>query len=426
MNANSLPCFAKTLTHWRTLGAALSLAIMFATAIVATPAALQAQTFTVLHNFTGGGDGATPKAGLTMDAAENFYGTTYLGGTGYGVVFKLKHSGSGWVLTPLYSFAGGNDGANPFGRVAIAADGTLYGTTYLGGGTTGCMGSGCGTVFHLTPSPEAPKKALAPWNETVIFSFTGVYTGANPQGDIVFDRSGNICGTTVSGGNLDYGAVYQLTPSGNSWSETIIYSPGDFNLFQAPYGGVVFDSAGNLYGTSSLGGYGGDGNVYRLSPAGSGWKAQSLHQFDGTDGAEPIGGLILDSAGDLYGTTSIEGGGYGTVFQITFGNGGWTFTTLHTFPTGKNYGGPIDQLFMDRAGNLYGTTFYDGAYGSGSVFKLAPSDGGWIYSSLHDFTGGSDGEYPWSSLIVDTNGNLYGTTAGGGGYGLGVVFQITP
>ena len=147
--------------------AGLALAIIFVLAPVATPAA-QAQTFTVIHLFTGGGDGSYPKAGLTMDAAGNLYGTTYSGGGGNGVVFKLRNSGSGWVLTPLYSFAGGNDGADPYGRVAIAQDGTLYGTTNNGGGSDR-MGYGCGTVFHLKPSPSAPKSALAPWNETVLY-----------------------------------------------------------------------------------------------------------------------------------------------------------------------------------------------------------------------------------------------------------------
>ena len=180
--------------------APVSAVVLILAVTFAIPGA-EAQTFTVLHNFTSGGDGASPRAGLTMDAAGNFYGTAYFGGTagagcglGCGVAFRLRHSGSSWVLTPIYSFTGGNDGANPYGRLAIAQDGTLYGTTYLGGGTSSCMGYGCGTVFHLAPSPTAPRTALAPWKESVLFRFTGVYNGANPQGDVIFDRSGNIYG----------------------------------------------------------------------------------------------------------------------------------------------------------------------------------------------------------------------------------------
>jgi uncharacterized repeat protein (TIGR03803 family) len=370
-----------------------------------------------------------------MDAAGNFYGTTFFGGTvgagcgtGCGVTFKLRHSASSWVLTPLYNFTGGNDGANPYGRVTIAPDGTLYGTTCSGGGTSGCMGYGCGTVFHLTPSPTAPKTALAPWKETLLFSFTGVYNGAGPQGDIIFDRSGNIYGTTTGGANQNDGVVFQLTSSDGSWIENELYSPGDPVLFSTPYGGVVLDSAGNVYGTSSRGGYGEAGNVYRLSQSGNGWAAQSLHQFDGADGAQPIGGLILDSSGNLFGTTSVGGGGsgYGTVFEIMFGNGSWTFTTLYTFSTGRNYGGPMDKLAMDAAGSLYGTTFYDGAYGYGSVFKLAPADGSWTFTSLHDFTGGTDGGNPISNIVFDADGNLYGTASQGGAYNDGVIFRITP
>lgn len=379
----------------------------------------QAQKFQVLHYFTGGVDGGNPKAGLTMDAAGNFYGTTYAGGTGYGVVYKLKHSGASWTVAPLYTFSGGADGANPYGRVTIAQDGTLYGTAYTGGSSY--CSQGCGTVFGLTPGLVAPKNALAPWTQTVIFGFTGVYNGAGPQGDLTFDSSGNIYGTTVAGGNLNGGAVYQLSPSGDGWIETELYSPA-----YKPYGGVALDGAGKVYGTSFVG-YGGDtGAVYRLTHTAQGWTTQSLHQFYGSGEEAPVGGVILDPSGNLYGTTTGGASGYGSVFEITSpGGDNWSFQTLYTFSAGSTYGGPYDKLVMDLAGNLYGTTFYDGAYGYGSVFKLTPANGGWTYTSLHDFTA-NDGAWPISTVTFDRNGNLYGTASVGGAYNAGVVWEITP
>ncbi len=403
------------------LRAALLVALLCTlTVLVRQP--VQAQTFSVIHSFTGGGDGAYPLAGLTMDARGNFYGTTFGGGSERGVVFRLTKHGTDWILTPLYSFAGGNDGANPSGRVAIAGDGTLYGTTSDGG--NGC---GCGTVFHLSPSPSAPRSALAPWSETVLYRFMGIgYSGANPQGDLIFDQLGNIYGTAEQGGNNDGGLVYELVAS-QDWAESVLYVPGGGFSGQNPYGGVVFDGAGNLYGTNSTGSGGAEGAVYRLSPSGADYSEQTLQVFSGNNGATPIGGLIFDPSGNLYGTTSGRGGnGYGTVFELTYANGDWTFNTIYSFASGNAGGGPEDKLAMDAAGNLYGTTYGDGMYGYGSVFKLTNSNGQWTYTSLHDFGGGSDGGHPVSDIVFDAHGNLYGTASSSGMNNNGVVFEITP
>ena len=394
--------------------------------LTAQPA--QGQTFTVIHNFTNGGDGGVPSAGLTFVSAGNFYGTTRYGGKvgdfcdwldetpGCGVVFKLSHTGSGWVLTPIYSFYGSyGDGRSPKSRVAIAADGTLYGTTLAGSGNTDW-----GTVFHLTPLPTAPRTVLTPWNVRMIYYFTGGSDGRFPQGDLVFGRSRNIYGT--AGGN-----VYELMPSGGSWTQTVLYSNGAVD-------GVIFDSSGNLYGAFSGGGAFGCGGVFELLPSGSGWTEQTLYNFTGgTDGCNPIGGLIINASENLYGTTSDGGqGGGGTVFELTPGNGSWSFNLLYSFP---GFSSPSAKLIMDAAGNLYGTTLYGGVYRWGSVFELQYLNGQWSYRSLHDFTGGSDGASPISSLVLDLNGNLYGTTMMGGtsmacglsGYiGCGVVFEIMP
>jgi uncharacterized repeat protein (TIGR03803 family) len=260
----------------------------------------------------------------------------------------------------------------------------------------------------------------------VIHNFSG-RDGALPEGDIIFDQSGNIYGTTISGG-LGIGVIYELTPSGGGWTETVLYYCGQGAGDGAPYGGVILHPSGNLFGTFVYAQPYNSGAVYELSRSGSGWKRSMLYQFSGgDDGYEPEGGLMLDSAGNLYGTTTGGGsGGGGTVFELTPSNGGWTFKTLYSFPCHQPCQGPLGKLVMDDAGNLYGTTNGDGAYGKGSVFKLTPSSGGWTYTSLHDFTGGSDGGFPISSLVFDANGNLYGTASDGGSNGAGVVFEITP
>ncbi|MGO9561019.1 MAG: choice-of-anchor tandem repeat GloVer-containing protein [Candidatus Korobacteraceae bacterium] len=393
--------------------AALSLAIVFALIIVAAPAG-QAQSFTVLHNFTDGTDGAYPQSGVARDAAGNLYGTASSGGAGYGTVYKLTPKNGSWVFAPLYQFAGGNDGANPVAPVMIGPNGSLYGTTYEGGG------SGCGTVFNLRPEPMVPLTPLTPWVETMLHRFQCTDGEWPPYGDLVFDHAGNIYGTTSGGGTYDSGTVFKLTPSNGAWTESVLYSFDGGSGGGLPDSGVVLDSAGNLYGTV-YGGFSEEaGGVYELTPSGSGWVEQVLHSFDISDGADPMGGLIFDQSGNLYGTTTSYGpGGRGTVFELSPSGGGWTLTTL------SGSSGSLASLTMDASGNLYGTGD-DGAYGFGNVFRLTRSNGGWTYTSLHDFTGGSDGAYPWGGVTLDAHGNLWSTAWRGGAYGYGDVFEITP
>ncbi len=410
---------------------ALTLAIAFALSGVATQAA-QAQTFQVIHNFTGGADGATPSAGLTMDAGGNLYGTTYSGGVGFGTVFKLKQAGSGWVLNPFYSFAGGGDGANPEARVVFGPDGLLYGTTTNGGVLFG-------TVFKLGPSPTACISAVCPGTKTTLYTFTGIPDdGENPQyGDLIFDHAGNIYGTTVNGGVNDCGLVYELTPSGTQWKFGLLYSFGNGTLARRydtclwpdgayPFNDVILDGSGNLYGTNLQYGANGYGTVFQLAySAGSGWTESVLYSFDNTSGSYAYAGLIFDQSGNLYGATSHSASGGGTVFELTHSNGGWTYSLLYHF-TGPPECGPHANLVMDAAGNLYGTTFCDGAHSAGSVFKLTNTGSGWTLADLYDFTGGNDGGNPISNVIFDANGSLYGTASSGGALGHGVVWKITP
>lgn len=391
----------------------------------------QAQTFTVLHNFSGGGDGANPLAGVSMDQAGNLYGTASMGGLGYGTVYKLSARGSSWTLNPLYEFQGLPDGYFPSARVTIAADGTLYGTTFYGGiAGSGCLQGGpvqCGTVFHLRPAATACTTALCRWTETQLHEFNTYPSLFWPNfGDLIFDHAGNLFGVTFSGGH-EAGGVYQLTPSNGGWTESDIYDFPNRGGGAQPVGGVIEDSAGNLYGTT----YGEPpienwGSVYELSPSGSGWTVSTLYTFqNGSDGAAPRADLIMDSAGNLYGTTSVGGPGVGgTVWETSPSGSGWNFSVIYSFP-GSTFG-PFSPVLMDAAGNLYGTTLAGGASQQGSVFKLTHTDGGWTYTSLHDFTGGSDGRSPYGHLVFDASGNLYGTAGWGGSTGNGLVWEITP
>jgi uncharacterized repeat protein (TIGR03803 family) len=223
------------------------------------------------------------------------------------------------------------------------------------------------------------------------------------------------------------GTVYELAPSNGGWTENVLWTFSGGNDGGKPAAGVILDDAGNLYGTTQIGGTNGFGSVFQLAPAGSSWLQDTVYSFqNGSDGANPASGLIFDPSGSLYGTATSKGqGGGGTAFKLTPQNGTWAFSVLYAF-AGQGGGGPQANMTMDAAGNLYGTTYKDGAYGSGSAFRLTPSNGGWTYTDLHDFTSGGDGANPVSNTILDADGNLYGTAFAAGNYGDGVVFKIIP
>ena len=383
----------------RVTAAALAIAVVSALTVVLTQST-QAQTG-VIYNFTGGADGGYPSSGLTADGAGNLYGTTCGqlcgGGTNSnGTVFQLSKRGSSWVFTTLYSFQGGSDGSAPISRVILGPGGTLYGTTLSGGIDGGCNFwlslTGCGTVFKLSPPTHVPPNAVGGtksdaaggWTESVLYRFSGGSDGGNPfVADLVFDEAGNLYGTTAIGGAIGAGAVYELTPTSGGWTETVLYSFG-VNGDAWPLGGVVFDGSGNLYGSEFYGEACGSlcGAVFQLTPSGSGWTENILYNFQGSgDGADPIGGLTFDQHGNLYGTTSED-------------------------------------------------TYYNAA--GGTLFKLDANDG-WSFSLLYHFTSGNSSwgwpQGPWASLIA-TDGahgekNFYGTTTGDGSYGSGSIFSWT-
>jgi len=413
----------------------LALAIL-ATAfvLIAATSSFAADVEKVLVSFSGGiHDGSNPQASLIFDRKGNLYGTTETGGSTHcvqlgscGTVFRLSLGSDGqWHKTILHRFAG-PDGQYPMGALVQDASGNLYGTTSWGA-NNGCVflnWIGCGAVFQLSPG------ANDSWTLNVIHRFTGT-DGANPASTLIFDAAGNLYGTTTSGGASNAGTVFELRRGQNdAWGMSILH---DFNLTDgsAPDGRLVFDPAGNLYGTTGAGGDSSTGTVFRLSPTTGGrWNHTLLYSFLRSGGTDPQNGVILDSAGNLYGITVSSGDlcgcKYGTVYQLTPGAGDiWTKTTLHTFSSSDGHS-PLG-LVLDAQGNLYGVTFVGGSANDGTVFELSPSSGGtWKETQIHVFSG-ADGAGPVGSLIFDSRGNLYGASAyGGSGNNKGTVFELSP
>ena len=347
----------------------------------------------------------------------------------------------------LHSFGNGYDGWYPQGELIHDSVGNLYGVAPLGGAKGG------GVVFELSPISGG-------WTETVLYNFCSVTNcddGNQPRGGLVFDTKGNLYGTTQYAGAKGGGVVFELSPGGGGWTETVLHN-FDYTDGSLPSSRLIFDSAGNLYGTAPYGGpFGGGrggGVAFELTPSSNGWTYTALYSFcektHCTDGDLPWGGLIFDSAGNLYGTT-IDGGsgeakcgsiGCGVVYELSPISGGWKETVLYSFcsASGCTDGrSPYDSLVFDSKGNLYGTTFAGGNgacqfnHGCGLVFELAPSGGGkWTERILYTFTGGSDGGNSYAPLIFDSAGNLSGMTYSGGNasctysLGCGVVFELRP
>jgi len=325
----------------------------------------------------------------------------------------------------LYTFKGGKDGGQPLGGLIFDGSGSLYGTTAQGG--KGCAPSGCGTVFKLTLDSSGK------WTKTVLHYFSGS-DGASPEASLVFDAKGNLYGTTYDGGQENCsgygcGAVFELTPSsGGRWKETILHRFAGGRDGATPWAGLVFDAAGNLYGATTHGGGAlcDCGTVFELSrAAGGGWSEQVLHGFSGPDGQSPFN-VILDAAGNLYGVTAYDGAyGVGVAFELAPGAGGWNDTTMYNFP-GSPDGALPDYGLAFEGSNLYGTTDVGGA-GFGTIFELKPSsNGGRAESVIYRFAGGKDGAYPGGGLIFDKEGNLYGSTGGDLHYHAGNIFKLMP
>ncbi len=401
---------------------------LLASAVMLVSISSAAATEKSVYSFTGGNDGSDPASQLIFDSAGNAYGTTVTGGdSDCGVVFKLTPMvGGQWQQSVLYSFTCFSDGKNPYGGVTLDGAGNLYGTTVAGGAGGICSGDGCGVVFQLTQSGGV-------WSESVLYSFGDLPDAAGPGGGVVFDRAGNLYGTAADGGAYSAGAIFQLSPNGNQWTETVIhnFTGGDDGAIGS-LGLLLLDAAGNFYGVTELGGHYGAGTVYKLTRAAGTWNLTTLYAFMGQpDAGFPYGGLIADAHGNLYGTTYYGGDdGAGTVFKVDPGPniGGWRDTVLYSFQGGPDGGSPTSTLVFDAAGNLYGTTSAGGDPGCdcGVAFELSPGNGGWSENVLHTFGTSPDGAYPYYALTPDGMGNFFGTTAAGGTHNVGMVFELTP
>jgi uncharacterized repeat protein (TIGR03803 family) len=396
---------------------------------------------TILHDFLSGtSDGAYPIGGVTLDSSENLYGATaQVAGGNMGTVFELTSTANVWTEHLLYHFKGSADGENPQADVTFDSAGNLYGTTYQGGGINSCT-LGCGTAYVL-------KLTTGGWTESLVHSFSNINRGVEPEAALLFDTAGHVFGTAPSGGNGG-GVVFRLNNRDGVWNYEAAYT---FKLYDAAHGstdgqtpqGLVMDDSGNLYGTTNRGGNcpsnttSGCGTVFKLTPVSSGWGERILYNFcpetNCVDGSSPVGGPILDSVGNLYGTTTI-GGAHdgGTVFRV---DPSGVETVLYSFPskTTTDVAYPTGPLLFDSAGNLYGTALDGGTtstscpQGCGGVFELSATGGGaWTERVLYLFTGGNDGAEPTGNLALDSAGNLYGTTSIGGTAGFGVAFQLTP
>ncbi|HEX8817940.1 MAG TPA: choice-of-anchor tandem repeat GloVer-containing protein [Terriglobales bacterium] len=394
----------------------------------------------VIHSFLNNDqDGRGPWSNLVFDASGNLYGTTSLGGRsgtkcggqGCGTVFELIARQGRWGRHILYNFRQSTgSGATPLSGVILDSSGNIYGTTQAGGSKQ------VGTVFELTLGTTGT------WTQTILHSFSTKNDGRYPLGSLVFDSAGNLYGTTSGGGKYQGGTVFELSPgTGGQWTETPLYSfcpvagcPDGAN----PASNLIFDSSGNLYGTTTAGGAQQSGAVFQLTPSSTGkWTETTLYSFQNNnlDGVNPDAGVLLDLAGNLYGTTYWGGiYGAGTVFELSpNGQGQWAETVLYSFnSSGQDAQDPYAGVIADASGNLYGTAQYGGSGtgcdgGCGAIFELSQSSGQWTESILYSFNdNGTDGFDPAGGLVFDASGNLYTTTIEGGTDGFGTVVDLRP
>lgn len=450
---------------------------LLAVTLLATNSAQSQES--VLYSFQGGSDGQWPIGRMVFDSVGNLYGATEAGGSQSclsfdycGTVYQLAppaQPGGLWTETVLHVFEGHatGDGSFLFSGLLRDKSGNLYGATGYGGtGSCTVLGTftGCGTVYELSP----PSEKGGAWVETVLYSFQGGEDGYLPYGDLVFDNAGNLYGATLYGGGSGTncgdayypycGTVFELSPpvvQGGAWTEQVLYGFKGVERGALigdganPNGGLAFDGVGAIYGTTQIGGFncphgsgrGGCGTAFKLTPPakkGQPWAETIIHRFlSGADGAGPLGGLTSSASGGFFGTTASGGLANtqeGTVFQLLpQPNGNWTKYLLYSFDGLSDGSEPAAGLLLDAEGDLYGTAMI-GAMGNGTVYELLPTAmNAGLLEVLHDFTKGSDGAQPRSELVFDTAGKLYGNTSEGGtgsacGFevGCGTVFSVDP
>lgn len=429
----------------------------------------------VLYSFQGGTDGEWPLGRIVLDSSGNLYGATQAGGSvecwsGWcGVVYQLTppgQPGGAWTESVLHVFLGyPADGNWPQGGLVTDSLGNLYGSTAYGGtGNCEVLGTiaGCGTVYELSP----PAQKGAPWTETLLYNFQGGNDGFVPYGDLAFGTAGNLYGATLYGGGRGKncgdafyqfcGTIYELSPpkqKGAAWTEKVLYSFGGIPSGALvgdganPNGGLALDSAGNIYGTTEIGGFNcphsedyGCGSAFMLADPSTfdqPWTETVIHRFgSGEDGGEPNGNLMWGDHGNLYGTTIGGGGGSfpaGTVFQLTPRDGKWTEQVLYTFSDGASGGWPKSSVALDSNGDLYGTATLGGPGRYGTLYRMQPVGiNTWAIETLYGFSGSPDGAEPATGLILSGEGSVFGTTLSGGTAsdcgvsGCGTVFEVRP
>lgn len=387
------------------------------------PFALAAATTTEVIVSFEEDEGEYADTDLETDSAGNIYGTTVLGGDfGGGTVFQLSPTANGWVHTVLYSFTGGVDGGEPYKGVTIDSQGNLYGTAVTGG-SGNCEG-GCGVVYKLTNSKGT-------WTQTVVHAFTGGNDGSGPGARVTVDRAGNIYGMAPTGGAFGLGTIYKIRPVPHgSWTFNVIHAfTGGPDGATGSAGRMILRN-GHLYGAVTAGGNFGSGIVFELRAGGGGDRdLKVLYSFRGQpDGSFPYGALIFDGSGNIYGTTYYGGAnGIGSVYKLSRQPiGEWTEEVIYSFQEGADGNSPISNLVFDNAGNLYGTTS-EGGLGRGTIFKLTPvAPGKWNETVVHAFEGPPDGGFAYNGMVVDNFGNFYGATVHGGDADDGCVYQFTP
>jgi uncharacterized repeat protein (TIGR03803 family) len=400
-----------------------NLSLVFLTAAIVAVSVLgaatrsMAQTEKVLYSFGNGTDGSQPEGDLVFDAAGNAYVTTYTGGAyGLGAVCKVMPKANGH-WTEQVLYSFGSNGTD----AANPRSGVIFDAAGrdLYGTTINGGAFGMGAVFQLAPATGGG------WIEHVLFSFNGT-DGQLGWDKLIFDSHGNLFSTSGIGGAYGQGVIYELSHPGGVWTETVLHDFGSGTDGAQPQGGLIFDHDGNLYGMTTYGGANGLGMVFELSPAsGGGWTEQVLHDFaGGADGANPFAGVVFGAGGNLLGVTYFGQ----TVFEMTKAGGSWTLETLHSFTDNATQGsGPWPTVTLDTAGNIYGTAQFGGPHNGGTAFAMKPTgDGSWSYRLLHSFPNTpTDGMSPsFTRLFFSDASTLLGMTWQGGAYGGGALFEI--
>ena len=383
------------------------------------PGSAKASTTEVIYSFGGGADGEYLDTDVEIDASGDLYGTSVLGGQfGGGTVWQLTPVGDSWVHTVLYSFTGSADGGEPYKGVTVDSAGNLYGTAVTGG--SGSCEGGCGVVYKLTNSGGT-------WTQTVIHAFTGA-DGSGPGSRVALDDSGNLYGMTPTGGKYGLGTVYRLHPqTDGSWRFQVIHNfSGGIDGSSGSAGRMVFRD-GILYGAATTGGLG-NGTVFQLTQNENGqWRLRTIYAFRGQpDGSFPYGALLFDGLGNIYGTTYYGGtNGLGCVYELTpRSSGGFRERLLYSFAAGQDGNSSISNVVSDSAGNLYGTTS-EGGLGSGTIFALNRA-GGWSETIAHLFGGSPDGAFPYAGMVAGGINVFYGATVHGGMNGEGAIYRFLP